>query len=81
MEHTLVSEPGGSGLIGIDPGYDHDLICNFLLNGAQFRDIFKHRILSVCRTGTDHQNEFVAFAGENVLDRSVVFSFLKDRLV
>ena len=77
MKHALVADAGGAGLIGINPWDDHNLVLHLFLNGAQTGDIIQHRVFPIRRAGTDHQQQLIAFSGEDGADCGVILRLLR----
>ena len=59
MQHALVAGTCSAGLIGIDAGHYHNLVCNLVLKGTQTEDIIEHGILAVGRAGANQDGLYL----------------------
>ena len=76
VQHSLVADARGAGLVGVDTGHDHNFVLHLFLQRAQPGNIIQHRIFPIGGTGADDQQQFVAFSRKNFTDFFIVFGFL-----
>ena len=71
VKHTFVALAGGTGLVGINTGNDHDLVADLFRQPAQAGDVFQYRLAVVSRAGADDQNKLVRLSFKHSLDLCV----------
>ena len=75
VEHPLVTDPLGTGLVGIDTGNEEQLVLDLLLHLCQTVHVIQNGVLAVSGARTDDQKELVALSGEDICDLAVPFFF------
>ena len=81
MKHAFIALAGGSGLIGIDPGNENELIGNLFLHTAKPGNVFQNRLTVIGGAGADDQNHFAAVPGEYVPDGLIPFRLDPGQLI
>ena len=85
VEHALVAGPDSAGLVRVDSRDNENLVCDFVLNGAQTGDIVDDGILVVCGAGADDEQAAAVLSFENILQHFIalcleLFDFSADRV-
>jgi len=73
MYDPLVALTGGTGLIGVDPGDQDQLILYLFVDLCKTADIVADGIFIICGAGTDDYKKFIAFSGEYITDLLISF--------
>ena len=75
MNHAHIALSCGSGLIGVNPGNDNQLIPRILLNLHQAVYIVANGFFIICGTGADNYQKFTAFPSKYFFYFLVSFLF------
>ena len=78
VQHTLIANACGTGLVGINAGDDDNFVRYLVLYLAQAVNVFQNGILTVGRAGANDQNQLVAFTGKYGANGFIVLLLLDD---
>ncbi len=68
MEHSLVAQTDGAGLVRVDTGNDEDLVLDLVGDFCHTIHVVQNSVFPISRTRADHKDEFFLLALEDVLD-------------